>query len=322
MLLIKDLLLWIYWNPFRLFVQKRDASCVYRLAQILGDLLYHLSRDRRKRLEHGLKIVSGRSNSARETRRTVRNAFKIHMCNELEVLLFPVLNARNISSFVACSGLENLDNALLSGKGVMLMFAHFGANQMIMPAIGYKGHKMSQMSAPPTVWTEKLPNRKFTLMSKKALETRWKHELALPVTHINIFGSLKKAFLCLKRNEILGVAMDGGGGKSRVGVNFLGKRTMFSTGPMEIAVRTGCTVLPTFMVRDRNGRNTMTVEPPLELVQTPGVQEAVKENIQRFVEKLEKSVTRYPCHYLNFLALREFMHEQGDDPFFVDRGEA
>ena len=322
MLLIKDLLLWIYWNPFRLFVQKRDASCVYRLARILGDLLYHLSRDRRKRLEHGLEIVSGRSDSARDTKKTVRNAFKIHMCNELEVLLFPVLNELNISSFVAFSGLENLDGALSRGKGVMLLFAHFGANQMIMPAIGYRGYKMSQMSAPPTVWTEKLPNRKFTLMSKKALETRLKHELALPVTHINIFGSLKKAFLCLKRNEILGVAMDGGGGKSRVGVDFLGKMAMFSTGPMEIAVRTGCAVLPTFMVRDRNGRNTMTVEPPLELVQTPGVQEAAKENIRGFAERLEKFVTRYPCHYLNFLALREFMREQGDDPFLVDRGEA
>lgn len=230
------------------------------------------------------------------------------------------MNKKNIDSIIDYVGLEHLENALSRGKGVMLLFAHFGANQMIMPAIGYKGYRMSQLSAPPTVWIEKMPNKKFSPMAKKGLEIRWEHELSLPVRHINIFGSLKDAFLCLKRNDVLGIAMDGGGGKTRVMVDFLGRKAMFSTGAFEIALRTGCVVLPTFMIRGKEGRNRIIIEPPLAIENEPD-EDHVKKYASAFVRRFEEYVYRYPCHYLNFLALRTFMEKQGDTPFFVKENE-
>jgi KDO2-lipid IV(A) lauroyltransferase len=237
--------------------------------------------------------------------------------NELEVLLFPILNEKNISSYVTCSGLENLEVALSRGKGVMLLFGHFGANQMVMPAIGYRGIKMSQLSAPATVWKEKLPERQFSRVEGWVLRTRWEHELSLPVKHINIFGSLKEAFLTLKRNEVLGVAIDGGGGKKRVPVDFLGRKALFSTGAMEIAQRTGCSVVPVFMVRHKDGHNNMILEPPLDLIGGEG-DERLRINTETFVRRLESYVLKHPDHYLNFLVLRSFMARKGDTPFMVD----
>ncbi len=83
---------------------------------------------------------------------------------------------------------------------------------MVMPAIGYYGYPMGQLSAPATVWTDVMPNRRFSAMEMRAMHIRWKQELSLPVEHINIFGSLKRAFVCLKKNHVLGVAIDGGWG--------------------------------------------------------------------------------------------------------------
>ncbi|MCK4789973.1 MAG: lysophospholipid acyltransferase family protein, partial [Desulfobacteraceae bacterium] len=234
----------------------------------------------------------------------------------LEVLLFPVLNENIISSFVTCTGLENLDNALANGKGAMLLFAHFGANQMVMPAIGYRGYKMCQLSAPATVWKEVLPERRFTNMERRALKTRWEHECSLPVKHINIFGSIKEAFLCLKRNEILGVAVDGGGGKKNVTVNFLGRKALFSIGPIDIARRTGCIILPTFIVREESGRNTMMIHPPLEMDQGSDIHETITKTMRLFLQRLEDYVLAYPGYYMNFLALRSMMAEKGDTPLF------
>lgn len=156
-------------------------------------------------------------------------------------------------------------------------------------------------------------------MAKKALKLRWNQELSLPVKHINIFGTLKGAFLCLKRNEILGIAIDGGGGKDRVEVGFLGRKALFSTGAIEIAMRTGCVVLPVFMVRDKGGFNTMLIERPLQLAAGGDSNAAVTENIGLFVRRLEEYVLKYPDQYLNFIALRQFMTEQGDTPFFITR---
>jgi len=315
----KDLLLWIYWNPFKRIIHILPSKFIYPIAGVVGMLFYYVAHNRRNMLNRELNLALGRKTDPGEARQTVREAFKVMMCNELEVLLFPVLNSENIPSFVTCSGFKYLDRALSAGKGAMLLFAHFGANQMVMPAIGYRGYKMSQLSAPATVWKEKMPHRKFSVMEERAMKIRWSHELSLPVRHVNIFGSLREAFLCLKRNQVLGVAIDGGSGKEKTVVRFLGRKASFSKGAVDIAMRTGCAILPTFMVRNESGFNTMVIEPPL-LVQVDekcDANETITRTTQIFVKRLEEYVLIYPDHYINFLALRSIMAKNGDTPLFL-----
>jgi len=317
---MKDMLLWLYWYPLRNLIQRMPVRHVYLLVRLSAEFLYHVLSHKRKALEEEFYGIFGTEMADKQAKTAVRRAV-VNLCQtEAEMMLYSEIDNRNIMAFVEPIGIENLDNALSGGKGVMLLFAHFGANQMIMPAIGCRGNAISQLSARPTVWPEKLPNKKFTRMGKKALEIRWAQELSLPVTHINIFGSLKRAFTCLKRNEILGIAIDGGGGKKRVAVNFLGKKALFSTGAMDIALRTHCAVLPAFMIRCKNGRNKMIIEAPLDVVYSDD-EDPIKRNTQVFVKKLEDYVLRYPCHYLNFLALRTFMEGIDGIPFIVKKEE-
>lgn len=313
----KDILRWLYWYPFRLFIQVFPPGVVYFIGRCAGNILYSLARRRKKLIEGVLPFVINKNTGVQKQKEVIKRAFIISCQNELEVLLYPRLTPSIAQSLVKCEGLEYLNEALEKRKGVILLFAHFGANQMIMPAIGYRGYKMNQISAPATVWKEKLPNKKFTPMGEKALEIRWKHERSLPVKHINVFGSFKDAFLCLKRNEIIGIAIDGGGGKDRIDVDFLGRKALFSIGAIKIAMRTGCTVLPTFMVRDKKGYNIMIIEPPLKIIKGENEIDTIQKNLAYFVKLLEWYVLRYPYNYLNFLALRQFMSEKGDIPFFI-----
>ena len=315
--MFKDLVQWIYWYPFRFFVQIIPFKNVYWLGKILGTISFHLFRGKKVSFKEELEKIFSDHLDDPTLDKIVKKAFIDGFQAELEVLFFSRLHAKNIISLVKCSGLENLDSALSKGKGVMLLFAHFGANQMIMPAVGHRGYKMNQISAPPMVWVQKLAEKKFSNMGKKVLELRWKQELSLPVKHINVFGSFKDAFLCLKRNEILGIAIDGGGGKDRIDVDFLGRKALFSTGAIKIAIRTECTVLPTFMVRDKKGYNIMIVEPPLKIIKGENEIDTIQKSLASFVKLLEGYVLRYPYHYLKFLALRQFMTEQGDIPFFI-----
>jgi lauroyl/myristoyl acyltransferase len=321
MTMLKDAFLWFYWYPFRLLVQKIPTKSAYAMAKIAGLVLFYINGQRRRALREILSDIFTGLIKEKNFKKVLQNSFVIYCQNELEVLLFSNLNRYNIRDFVKCSGLENLDKALSGGKGAMLLFAHFGANQMIMPAIGYSGYKMSQVSAPATVWVEKLPNRRFSSMAKQALKLRWTQELSLPVTHINIFGSLKNIFICLKRNEVLGIAMDGGGGATRVGIDFLGNKIFLSTGAIEIAMKTRCTVLPTFMVRGKNGTHTMMIEPPLNMISSDDKPDAVTINMAEFVKRFEVYVASYPDHYLNFIALRTFMEPFDGFPFITKKEE-
>lgn len=320
MTVLKDTLLWLYWYPFRLLVQKIPMKSAYGIAKISGLIFYYINFQKRLTLRKILLDVFTGFKKEKDIKKILQNSFVIYFQNELEVLLFSHLNRDNIHDVVKFSGLENIDKALLDGKGAMLLFAHFGNNQMVMPAIGYSGYKMNQVSAPATVWVEKLPNRRFSTMAKRALDLRWAQEKSLPVTHINMFGSLKNIFTCLKRNEVLGIAIDGGGGATRVGVDFLGRKMFLSTGAIEIAIKTNCTVLPTFMVRGENGTHTMIIEPPLTICSNDNP-DAVAVNMVEFVKRFEIYVADYPDHYLNFMALRIFMEAFDGFPFITKKVE-
>ncbi|HAO94099.1 MAG: hypothetical protein A2X93_09530 [Deltaproteobacteria bacterium GWC2_56_8] len=301
---IKDAVRFVYFYPLRGLVSVLPFKWTYSLARLAGKAAYSINGGKRAALEselYGLFPDIDQHKAAR----VVRNTFVNQMQTELEAFLYPRLDAGSIGSVMEYEGLKHLERGLESGKGVMLLFAHFGANQMVMPAIGYMGYKMSQISAPSTVWEEKLTNKRITAMARVGLKIRWSNEASLPVRHINVFGTMKEAFLCLRRNEVLGIAIDGGGGKTRAGVEFFGKKAFFSTGSVEIAMRTGCVVLPTFMIRKGDGTHRMIIEEPIEMKRDS--EDAVGGNISAFVKRLEEYVAKYPCHYLNFLALRTYM---------------
>ncbi|KWT84434.1 lysophospholipid acyltransferase family protein [Candidatus Magnetominusculus xianensis] len=316
--IVKNAAKFFYIYPFRIGVRLLPIGTSYTVGQFMGGVSFYLRGRKRKAIEQEARLLfpdSANKDIDSMVRLTFTNLFQ----KEIETFFYPTMNEQNIDGIIGIEGIEHLNAAIAAGKGTMLLFAHFGANQMVMPAIGYRGFKMSQLSAPATVWTEIL-GKEQNLIERRTMEIKWQCEESLPVRHINIFGSLKEAFLCLRRNEILGVAIDGGSGKERAAVDFLGKKALFSTGSAELALRTGCTVLPTFVLRDSKGYNTMIIEGPLSAPakDRQGRQRAITAFIREFVERLEPYVLRHPSHYLDFLALRTYMAGLGDPDFFVE----
>ncbi|MEO5358554.1 MAG: lysophospholipid acyltransferase family protein [Nitrospirae bacterium YQR-1] len=313
--IVKDIFRFIYYYPFRYLVGVLPFTLSYLMIKTLGGIGFNFA----KKKEFAYSLEARRlfpDKGDDEIRSIAKQTLLNFLQNEIETLMFPKINKDNIDWFIEYAGLENLDEALKQQRGVILLFAHFGANQMVMPAIGYKGYKMSQLGAPATVWTEK---EQVSYIKKKNMEIKWRHEQTLPVTHINVFGSLKEAFLCLKRNEILGVAIDGGGGKEWVEVEFFGKRALYSTGAIDIALRTQAVILPTFMVRKPDSRHTMIIEKPLICPEGADKLQTIKNYTASFVEALQSYVVKYPWHYIYYLAWRNMIALKGDDvPYFKD----
>jgi KDO2-lipid IV(A) lauroyltransferase len=216
---------------------------------------------------------------------------------------------------------ERLDAALAQDQGVLLLFAHFGANQMIMPAVGYRGYKMCQMSAPPTTWNKIFKGFRDSPMRERGRALRWACEESLPVTHINIFGSLKTVFTHLKQKEIVGLAMDGGGGQDRMQFPFLGNTIHLSPGAMRIALRAACPVLPVFMVSTPEGPSVMHIEEPLVLDRSLPKEECLRAGIATFVKLLEAQVAAHPSHYLSFMAWRTQNVGLGEPAFLTAGSE-
>ncbi|WP_300161515.1 lysophospholipid acyltransferase family protein [Solidesulfovibrio sp.] len=318
MRMLRDALVWGYWHPFKHLVWTLPDGAAHALARGLGRLLGRVPNARLAGMAEAARYVPGVPDDAAVRLALARKALVEFCQTDLEVLLFPRLTPARTAALAAIRGRERLDAALAGGRGAMLAFGHYGANQMIMAAIGHAGYRMWQLSAPALVLNEKLPEARGALV-RRTRELRWEHERTLPVRHVNVFGGLKEAFACLRSGHVLGVAVDGGGGERRAAVPFLGRSAAFSLGPMELAGRTGCAVLPCFMERGDDGRLTLRIEEPLPDV-GPSAEEAGLATA-RLAERLSRAVVANPSHYLYFLAFRLLMARGGHDPFFVEDPE-
>ncbi len=314
--MLKNSILFLYWCPFRRFIQLIRGTFCYRIARLAASLTARFAGNKRACYAREWDVVQAFELPVESREEAVRKAFFCKLCNEFEVFLYPLFNRQNIAQYISLENEQVLAEALEAGRGAILLLTHFGANQMVMPAVGYRGYIMNQLSAPPTVWPEKMPERHFSKVELKTLKKRWEFEQALPARHIDIFGSLRPAYECLKRNEVLGLAMDGGGGATRVEVSLLGRPCYFSTGAVELAMRTKAALIPTFVIRDDSGQNRMIMERPLDLMMDRKDPAAVKSNVQQFATIFQCYIVKYPSHYLDFMSLRRMMCERyGDDPY-------
>ncbi|MEA4858360.1 lysophospholipid acyltransferase family protein [Solidesulfovibrio sp.] len=315
MRMLRDALVWGYWHPFKRLVWALPDGAAHGLARALGRALGRVPNARLAGMAEAARLVPGVPDDPAARLALARKALVEFCQTDLEVLLFPRLTPARTAALVTIEGRERLDAALGAGRGAMLAFGHYGANQMVMAAIGHAGYRMWQLSAPATALNEKLPEARGRLV-RRTRELRWAHEQTLPVSHVNIFGGLKEAFACLRGGHVLGVAVDGGGGERRAAVPFLGRRAFFPLGPMLLAGKTGCAVLPCFMERAADGRLRLRIEEPLPSVAPDS--DGATEATALVAERLSRAVVANPSHYLYFLAFRQLMARGGHEAFFAD----
>jgi len=290
-----------------------------RAGRAVGRISVLLQRGSRQLVAEELERCCG--SAVAQDRDVLRHAFSNIWLDGVEPHLFPGLSADNIDGFVRLEGEEHLQAGLARGKGVLLFIGHFGLNTLTMAALGHRGYVINQLSAPPPVWREILgPENINSFAYRRALHA-WNNEQTLPAQHISVFSFLRPAFKALRRNEILCIAVDGGGGKGWVPVRFMGRPATISSGPAKIALRTGAAVIPAVVLRGDDGRHTVILEPELTVERSGDADEDERLLTQRFMDLLERWVQRYPDHYASFLRLRRRAAATDTQPLFRDYNE-
>ena len=308
--LVKDLGGLAMYYPGQAAVSRVPAPVLDRLSRIGGGLVQLLG-DADMRAE--LQAIFARREMPRTEQDILRDAHALTLYNELEVLRYPHLSPTTISDVCAIEGREHLDAALGLGKGAILLIGHFGANQMIMPALGHMGYPMAQLSAPPPVWGEILHETRTTPLWERVLARRWQMEKRLPVRHVNVFRFLRPAFEMLKGNGVLGLAFDGGGGKKWAQVDLLGRRANLSEQPAQLWHKSGAALLPTYVIRQPGEAKHRVV-----ITEALAWQGTVAASFQAFVQRFDAWVWRWPEQYLHFLAMRRRVRGSDVRPYFQD----
>jgi len=258
------------------------------LGKLAGDCLFLADRRRRGILEEELaRLFSGRRE--RPGVRTIARKSCEHFAMRLfETAFFGSLDRRTTEAAARCEGLEHLDQALARGKGVILLLSHFGSFLLPLPFLGFRGYAVNQI-------TGKQVHR--GILAERIWLWRKREADRLPVRFRQVDRFLRPVYHALRGNEIVAIAFDGRDSSQWAIVDFFGRRARFSTGPFELARRTGAAVVPTFVIREPGGRHRIEFREEFRLSGAEGPEHAIEEDVRAFAKMFENYVERYPCHF-------------------------
>jgi KDO2-lipid IV(A) lauroyltransferase len=183
-------------------------------------------------------------------------------------------------------GRENLEAALAKGKGVILVSAHFGNFPLMLAKLSLEGYKTSGIIRyMRDVQAEKFFMAKRTQVGIKTIYSQPRK------------ACVEETIRALRNNELVFIPLDQNFGTGGVFVNFFGRKAATATGPVVLALRTKATVLPCFIVRQKDDTHKIILEPVLDLKEGKDYQETIIINIQRLTDIIESYIRKYPAEW-------------------------
>jgi len=276
---------WFGLNICSLIVKVIPAGCLYAFAKNIAVLAYIFAKKQRKIALDSLSIAFGREKSPREIEEIARNCF-IYMAKSAVELMFLFDKPQVLKELVEIQGRQNLDKALASGRGAILVSAHFGNFPLLLGRLAVDGYKAGGIMRPMhDARVEKIFLEKRDKFGVKTIYSQPRNEC------------VNNTITALRNNELVFIPIDQNFGTGGVFVNFFGREAATATGPIIFAQRTKAALIPCFILRQPGDKHKIIFEPELELKEGKDSQDTILINIQRLTDIIESYIRRYPAEW-------------------------
>lgn len=249
----------------------------------LGSIVYTFNKKRRLVAYANLKAAFGKEKTPRELRAITKRVYQNLVQTFIEILNLTKVNKKYVDKYVQIPDRYLITNAAKSGRGTILLTAHFGdweLSNLTSSMIGFpiivlvREQKMKRLNE----LLNRLRESKGCKVARKGMST-------------------KNMIRALHDKNIVGILSDQDAGKNGVFVDFFGRPTSTHAGPAEIAKRTDSLILPNFIVRVKGPYHKVCLENYIDFRQIKG-DDDVKEGLQKFANILESYIRKYPDQWL------------------------
>jgi len=258
----------------------------YAIFRVLGDLIYSTSAADRENVHDNLRHVLGPEVARARIEKVARRVFRNQACNYYDLFRVASLRSEQIERLVTVHGWEHVDEALLAGKGLILVVAHFGNVDVIAQMFAIRRYPITV--AAEHLQPEKLYRYVTSLRASKGIRL-------IPVDRL-----LRPLFRALSRNEIIGLAVDRNLTGTGTLTRFFGAPALLPDGAVRVALRTGAALVPAFGLRRPDDTFEAFIEPALELESTGNPPHDTHSGMAKVVGVLEKYIGRYPEQWVMF----------------------
>ena len=268
------------------------APCVW-VARRIADAFFLFDRGARNavisNLAHVLSykgVDTGTRSARRRIRWLSRETFENFAIHIVDFLRIEHVNTDLKLGLIRVEHFERFRKALSRNRGVISTTAHIG-NWEVGAAV------TANMGCPVYGITMRQSNPRIDRFFSRLRE-------AGGIRPLPTGKAARGIFRALRRNHIVGLVADRDVDGSGIPVKFFGKEIKVPRGPAEIAVLSGASVVPAFLIQTESGLSKLIVEEPIEVDEALPVKQRIARLNKRIVEVIERYVARYPTQWFAF----------------------
>lgn len=256
----------------------------------LGKLAYAFSPKPRERTIYHLGLAFGKEMSTQEIVTLSKSVFTMLGKNAGDILRsLKVKSLSDLNKFLVTHGIENYEQSIAKGKGVMFLTSHVGAFDLQITNMALRGLN---------------PNIIGTALKDERLnEMLWKYRNAHGAVAIQRGKESMRLFKVLKSGGSIAILIDQDTKVKSRFVDFFGMKAATPIGATVLALRTGAAVVPTYIYLGEDGKQHMHILPEIPLVITGDEEKDLVVNTQNFTNITEKIVREHPEQWV-------WMHER------------
>ncbi len=192
------------------------------------------------------------------------------------------------------TGMENLEQALSSGRGVILLASHLGNWELGSLKLRLKNRKMHVVFSPDS----------SSLLESQRSFLRYADGVQEVPLRDGGFSSLR-LLRVLQEGGVVALQGDRLTFDSGIAVTFFGHEALFPKGPVKLALVSDSIMLPVFIPITGYKSYEIIVEAPVYMETGEGLTDEVETNLQKIITILEKYVSRYPTQWFTFMPFWE-----------------
>lgn len=278
-----DFAAYVLVRIFNIIFSVLPVSFALWLGRRFGIVAFWVNKKRRLIAYANLKAAFANEKSPQELRAITKRVYQNMVQTFMEVLNLTKVNKKYVDEYIDIVNMERIQNAAQSGRGTILLTAHFGdweLSSLVSAAVGF----------PIAVLV-----REQKMKHLNEILNRLRESNGCKVIRKGM--DVKNLITMLREKKIVGILADQDAGKNGILVDFFGRPTSSHSGVMEIAKRTDSLILPAFIVRTKGPHHKLYLEEYIDFRNTQSP-DAVKENLQKYMKLLEKYVREYPDQWL------------------------
>ncbi len=258
-----------------------------RIGKSAGNLLYVFSSRTRNKILHNLSLAYGNKIISEEKNQLAKKVLQNFGKNWAELFICAGPTKKKSWEEISVEGLEHLDNALKSGKGVIAISAHIGNYALIGTILANRGYNFftvfRDLKTKAGSLTYHKSRKLIVLPSLPTLPERQFYKAALKILRNN-------GALCLISDEN---KRHGG-----IFVKFFGRKASTAPGPAGLALRTGAKIIPVFMIRNSDESQKIIIDKEIVWEKTGNSGKDIKNITAAFTAVIENYVRTYPDQWL------------------------